>query len=104
MTLWSAWAPVVYNGESERFRTETTSMKAPQIPELYGAGPSAGSEEALLLDVLVVHLRKSRVRLCEDWKRRIEDEELFTLENRESILAGTLPALDDYVEALATGR
>src|ERR1700722_1136708 len=79
-------------------------MKAPQITENYGAGPSAATEAALLLDVLVVHLRESRVRVCEDWKRRIEEEELFTLENRESILAGTQPAIDDYVEALATGR
>jgi hypothetical protein len=83
---------------------ETTITTAPPHSEHSGAGLSAGADDASLPAALVVHLRESRESLCEDWKRRIEEEELFTLENRESILAGTLPALDDYLEALATGR
>jgi hypothetical protein len=83
---------------------EPTSTNAQLKSEPSSAGPSAGADGIALPTELVVHLRESRVRLCEEWRRRIEQEELFTLENRESILAGTLPALDDYLEALATGR
>lgn len=79
-------------------------MNAPPKSDYSGAGPSAGAEGASLPAELVVHLRESRVRLCEEWKQRIEEKKLFTLENRESILSGTQPALDDYLDALATGR
>jgi hypothetical protein len=79
-------------------------MKALPKPEYYRGGSSLGAEGSPVLAALLVHLRESRVGMCEEWRRRIEEEELFTLENKESILAGTLPAFDDYVEALATGR
>jgi rsbT co-antagonist protein RsbR len=66
-------------------------------------GPTADTDEQVLLPQLVAHLREHRTRLRQEWAARIQESHLLQAMTSKEMSAETTLVYDNYVEVLETG-
>jgi signal transduction histidine kinase len=90
-------APRISPASSSRSHLRDRANRATSLPR------SSTARSSAVLRELIMHLRRNRARLREQWLQRILDGQYLTAMSADEIGAETTSMYDNYLEVLATG-